>query len=185
MPPDFVTELGLPFLAHRLRRTSEMFVAGYGQWLTEAGITAPPRSMSALLLLRQESPLSITTVAERLKFTHPLIITLLSQLEERGLTVVTRDPDDRRRRLVSLTTQGRLEADRVEAALEVIGRAYQALFAEAGVDLLDSLSRIEDASRASSFVERLRRAAADRPPASGDQLAEGLQRATAQDTPQA
>lgn len=161
MAADFVTELGLPFLAHRLRRASELFVGGYGQWLTEAGITAPPRAMSALLLLHQESPLSITTVAERLKFTHPLIITLLSQLEERGLTEVARDPDDRRRRLVSLTPQGRLEAERVEAATAVIGRAYQTLFAETGGDLLAELEKVEVACRERSFTERLRAAAAE------------------------
>lgn len=159
MSADFVTQLGTPFLAHRLRRASDLFVAGYGQWLAEAGITAPPRSMSALLLLRQESPLSITVIADRLKLTHPLIITLLSQLEARGLTVVARDPEDARRRMISLTPQGLLEAERFEAAAAVIARAYRTLYAETGVDLLAAVGRVEAACREVSFPERLRMAA--------------------------
>ena len=161
MDADFVAELGLPFLAHRLRRVSELFVADYGRWLKEAGIEAPPRSISTLLLLRQESPLSVTTIADRLRFTHPLIIALTSKLEAQGLTAVTRDPADARRRLITLTPKGRREADKVEAAAAVIGRAYQALSTQTGVDLLDAVTRVEAACAGTSFHQRLRSAAAE------------------------
>ena len=156
---DFVTELGRPFLAHRLKRAAELLVAGSGKWLPETGVTAPPRSMSALLLLRREGPLSVTDIAERLRFTHPLIIALLAQLESRGFTTVARDPNDARRRMITLTPEGERETDRVDAAAEVIGRAYQALFDEIGLDLLDAVSRLESACAAQPFSERLRAAA--------------------------
>ncbi|MDP8917073.1 MAG: MarR family transcriptional regulator [Pseudomonadota bacterium] len=173
MAVDFVSDLGLPFLAHRLRRLSELFVAGAGRWLGEVGVSAPPRSLSTLLLLKQESGLSVTHIAERLRFTHPLIITLLGDLEAQGLVTTRRDPEDGRRRLATLTKAGLLEAQRVEAAAEVIGRAFETLFAEVGADLLDLVSRTEAACEARPFDERLRlagdQAAQDRSAASGSE----------------
>jgi DNA-binding MarR family transcriptional regulator len=169
MAADFITDLGLPFLAHRLRRLSELFVGEYGQWLPEFGVTAPARSASTLLLLKQEGVLSVTDIAERIRFTHPLVINLLAELEKRGLTSVTRDANDRRRRLIELTPRGREEADRVEAAAEVIGEAYRTLSAEIGADLLDLVSRVDAACAETSFRDRLRAAAnrSSQPTASG------------------
>jgi DNA-binding MarR family transcriptional regulator len=138
---------------------SDLLVADYGRWLAEWGITAPPRSISTLLLLRDEKVLSVTAIAERLRFTHPLIISLLAELEKRGLTSVTRDASDGRRRLIALTAKGRREASRVEAATEVMGRAYEGLFRDSGVDLLHALSQVETACRGSSFYDRLHSAA--------------------------
>lgn len=156
MDADFVSGLGLPFLAHRLRRASELLVHGYEKWLPEVGVTAPPRSLSTLLLLRKEGVLSVTDIAERLRFTHPLIITLLKRLEDLGLTEVTRDPQDGRRRLIALTAKGVGEAALVEEATTIMGHAYADLFSEIEVDLLGAIARLEEAGKRLSFDARLR-----------------------------
>jgi DNA-binding MarR family transcriptional regulator len=157
---DFITELGLPFLAHRLRRMSEQFVDGYAAWLTEAGISAPARGLSTLLLLDREGPHSVTEIAGRIRLSHPLIIKLVRQLEGAGLVETTADPTDRRRRPIALTAAGREQAQRVEAASAVISAAYRELFSEIGVDLLSAATKIEAATAKEPFTARLRRLAA-------------------------
>lgn len=157
---DFITELGLPFLAHRLRRMSEQFVDDYAAWLTEAGISAPARGLSTLLLLDRQGPHSVTEIAGRIRLSHPLIIKLVAQLEGAGLVETLADPTDRRRRPIALTPFGRQQVARTEAASAVISAAYRELFAEVGVDLLDAAQRAEAAVIREPFTARLRRLAA-------------------------
>src|SRR5436190_370795 len=65
--PDFVADLGRPFLAHRLRRASEVLLVGYSAWLPKIGVTAPPRSLSMLILLGEQEGLGVTDIAAALR----------------------------------------------------------------------------------------------------------------------
>jgi DNA-binding MarR family transcriptional regulator len=156
MASDFISELGLPFLAHRFRRLSEILVEDIGNWLPEAGVESPPRAGSTMLLLQREGSLAITEIATRLRLTHPLIIGLVSELEELGLVKVERDPADARRRLVTLTKSGVSCADKIERATKRIADAYREVCAEIGVDLLDVAEKLERACSRKPMAERLR-----------------------------
>jgi len=160
---DFVSEFGRPLIAHRLRRLSDSFVDAYADWLPLAGIEAPARSMSTIILLRDEGPLGVTELAARLRLSHPLMIKLVATLEKLGIVEAVPDPGDARRRPVALTATGQAEADRVAAALGAMDRAYARLFADAGIDLLRAVEGIEAALREESFGERLRSIAAADP----------------------
>lgn len=155
---DFVTTLGRPLIAHRLRRLSEMFVEAYAGWLSEVGIDLPPRGLSTVMLLDRDGPLGVTEIAAQLRLSHPLVIKLVAMLEAGGYVATIADPGDGRRRPVGLTASGRAAAQRLGIALGGMDRAYADLFAEAGADLFDAVRRIEDACRDTSFQQRLRRA---------------------------
>ena len=73
--PDFVRTLGLPFMAHLLRRISDRMVADAGAFEAGLGIKAPPRTASTMLLLRSCGPQSVTGIAAQLRQSHPLVIT--------------------------------------------------------------------------------------------------------------
>lgn len=156
---DFITQLGRPFLAHRLRRLAEAFLDGYGRWLPSVGITAPPRALSTLLLLDSYGPLGVTELAARLRLSHPLLIKLTGSLEAQGLTRTAQDPADGRRRLVALTDAGREQAVRVRRAVEILDRAYAEFMTEIGIDLMEGCARAERACLNLSFDRRLERAA--------------------------
>lgn len=153
---DFIHDLGLPFLAHRLRRTGETMADDCGQWLPEIGVKAPSRAGSTMLLLRRDGALGITEIADRVKLTHPLIIGLIAELEKLGLVKISRDAKDARRRIASLTKAGLADAERIHAATDRISTAYRDLFAEIGVDLLAALERVEVACKRKPISERLR-----------------------------
>jgi DNA-binding MarR family transcriptional regulator len=153
---DFIESLGLPFLAHRLRRASEMLLEGTAVFLRDSGIAAPPRSISTLLLLKREGPQGITQIAQRLRLTHPLIIKLVATLEEVGYVSSLPCPTDRRRRVVELTQTGLQQTDRIEEGIGDIASCLSGLFDETGVDLLDAVQRLEEAIRRKPMGERFR-----------------------------
>jgi DNA-binding MarR family transcriptional regulator len=152
---DFVESLGLPLFAHRLRRLSEALVEDVGAWLPQAGVTAPPKAGSTLLLLAEAGPLSVTEIATRLRLTHPLIVKLARELEALGLVRADQDPADGRRRPLSLTQAGRAQAARLGDVNHALARAYGELFAEAGANALAAVEQLEAALRGRSLLTRL------------------------------
>ncbi|HEV2817763.1 MAG TPA: winged helix DNA-binding protein [Allosphingosinicella sp.] len=155
MPEDFVRSLGLPFMAHRLRRLSELILEGSSAVLREAGLEGPARAGSTLLLLRENGPTGITEIAFRLRLSHPLIIKLTAALAAAGLVSDESDPADSRRRLIALTDKGAAEAARIERVSTALGRTFAAMFEETGTDLYAALERFEAAAEARPIAARL------------------------------
>jgi DNA-binding MarR family transcriptional regulator len=156
---DFVAELGLPFIAHRFRRVAEAFLHGYSAWLPQAGVVAPARSLSTLLLVCECGPIGITEIAARLRLSHPLIIRLTRDLEGEGLLKLSEDPADGRRRVAVLTRKGKQQVRAIQVATRVTATAFQTVSEEVGTDLLSLVERLEAALTSASFQSRLRTAA--------------------------
>lgn len=72
------------------------------------------------------TPLSPTTIAERLLVTTASVTSLLDTLEKRGFVARSPDPDDRRKLLVTLTDAGQ---DVVDAFLPQVVAVQTALVA--------------------------------------------------------
>jgi len=152
---DFVRSLGLPFMAHRLRRLSELILEGSSEALRGAGFQGPARGGSTLLLLSDIGPTGITEIAHRLRLSHPLIIKLAAALADAGLVRDESDPADSRRRLIALTAEGAAEAARLARFSAALGRTFETMFAEAGADLYGALERFEAAAEARPIAARL------------------------------
>ena len=152
---DFVESLGSAFFAHRLRRLSEALVEGCGAWMPRVGVTSPPKAASTLLLLRAKGPLSVTQIATHLRLSHPLIINLTRELETRDLVRIDQDLLDRRRRPVSLTDAGVVQADRIAEVNRLMSRTYARLFDDAGVDALGAIAALEQALLMTPLSQRL------------------------------
>jgi len=158
---DFIRTLGLPFLAHLLRRISDKLVTDAGEYESEIGIRAPPRAASTLLLLRERGKLGVTEIADALRQSHPLVISWLAQLEQAGLVRRSSDPKDARRALLALTPAGSLEAVRMAEASERIGAAYARLLEECDAPIHGALWQLHDALMRGRLAELLRVEAPD------------------------
>jgi DNA-binding MarR family transcriptional regulator len=154
--PDFIRTLGLPFLAHLLRRLSDRMVAEAGAWEAELGVRAPPRTASTMLLLRERGPQSVTGIAELLHQSHPLVISWIKQLQALGLVVKSSDPQDNRRTLVTLTDAGIAAADRMATLSRIIGEAYDALLDQVDPELFETLWRLHDLIERGRLADALR-----------------------------
>jgi DNA-binding MarR family transcriptional regulator len=153
---DFITSLGPAFLARRLRALSDQFVDDIQVYLTEQGVQAPARGLSTVMLIATAPGTGVTQLAEKLGFSHPLMINLLSQLEKLGLVRFQADSADKRRRLVYLTREGEAEVSKLKSAIPAITAAYASLSQQAGHDLWAALEDMSRAMQEKPYLERLR-----------------------------
>jgi len=99
------------------------------------GLSAAGRQALAIIE-GSDVPLSPTTIAERLLVTTASTTSLLDTLERRGLVVRLRDPDDRRRQLVSLTEEGRQIVDEFLPEVVALQTAVMASLSDAELQRL-------------------------------------------------
>jgi DNA-binding MarR family transcriptional regulator len=99
--------------------------------------------MIALSLLRERGPLSQQALGEALSLDPSNVVGLLNELEERGHIARQRDPADRRRHIVTLSTAGEQELAATGAALTGIeDDLLKALSPAERTQLHDLLARV-------------------------------------------
>ena len=123
----------LEHLARAGRRAAESF-------LEPSGLR--PRHVVALTLLSDHGPASQQGLAEALSLDPSNVVGLLNELEERGLISRRRNPVDRRRHIVELSTEGRAQLQAIERRLaRVEDDVLHALSPEERATLHDLLLR--------------------------------------------
>lgn len=120
----------------------------------EAGIAAPPRTFSMIMLLARSSQ-TVTELAQRLGVTHAAIIKTERTLEKLGLVERGQDTGDARRKPLCLTAQGEAEAARIAEFMARVSRVYAGLFDEIGVDLFAAARAFDAALDREGLAARL------------------------------
>jgi DNA-binding MarR family transcriptional regulator len=75
------------------------------------------KQVAMLAALRDQGVLPQTTLTDAMKLTQNTVVTWLNELEEAGYIERQRDPDDRRKHNVAITTKGSAALDRAEGEL--------------------------------------------------------------------
>lgn len=156
MTEDFIRAQGRAFVAHRLRRSSELIVEQVGAELLRKTLRVPPRGASMLLLIN-EGPIGVVEISRRLQLSHPLIVRMARRFEDLGLIAATKTPADARRKQLTTTDRGRAEADTLHRFNAELEAAFNGLFAEIGCDLIQILDRLDTALAAQPIAARLER----------------------------
>ena len=90
--------------------------------LEEAGFD--PYDYSVLAILDEGAQLSQATIADALALDPSRIVALLDSLEERGLIDRQRDPQDRRRHVVSITGDGKRQLTRLRGMVKELEEEF-------------------------------------------------------------
>ena len=127
--------------SHLLKRLSWVLKDLFGAAFDATGLTGP--HYAVLALLEEEPRETQAMIADALGYDRSHLVGLLDELEKRDLIERRRDPDDRRRHLVSLTPEGKRALGRLRAIVKRVEDEFFApLDAEQRRTLYDLLSRL-------------------------------------------
>jgi GNAT superfamily N-acetyltransferase len=106
--------------------------------------------------LYKKGPTSITGLAKGLGVSHPGINKIANELIKVRLVAPYRDRNDKRKRVLALTSSGRQKYQLLEPTLRDIRQALQAAVDESGGDFIAQLTALEKSFGRRDFASRFR-----------------------------
>jgi DNA-binding MarR family transcriptional regulator len=144
------------FAANTIDRLVNLIMEQGQELLREAGVGFPSRAASTVLLLGERGQLSAAEIAKELGQPHQLATQRIDLLIDLGIVARVSDPDDARRKVLSLTANGKKQFQRLKKCLVRAELVFAELFAEIGCDLSAVALRAMDALNGSSIASRAR-----------------------------
>lgn len=142
---DFPRELQSLGLTVRLRRIADTVIHEARRLYRDLGIDIEPNWHVVLLLIEHHPGIGVAEIARRLGMTHPSVSTLVGQVARRGYLDVSDDPSDGRRRAVTLTRKAKRMMPKLKRIWAAGGGAIETAIGETELDVLSTLSALEDA----------------------------------------
>ena len=131
-----------PDLARRAWRAMSDVVLDHDRKVAVSEALGMSWTRSLALRRLAAQPLTLRALAERLAADPPYVTLMVDDLEKRGLVQRRPHPEDRRAKLVELTTAGRAAAERADAILDEPPAALQDVTPEDLAALLRVLERV-------------------------------------------
>lgn len=146
MDENYYKDLGELVLGSRLRKISEKLLLEISAIYKTNGIDFEPGWFHILHLLSEKKELSITGIADILQVSHPSVIQVVKVLEKRNLIHTFPGKEDRRKRMLRLTKDGRQLIEQVEPLWKKIKVAVAELLSKGKHSrlLLQALTEIEE-----------------------------------------
>lgn len=142
---DILRSLGFLCLGSRMKRMGEQLQADTQRVLDRLDMRIQSSQYPLLAALDRLGPLPVGELAQSLGVAQPGVTRSVALLAELGLVEVNPADDDQRRRIVSLTGNGRRLVDRAKRDIwPSIENAVADLCADLSGPLLGQLSAIED-----------------------------------------
>lgn len=119
----------------RTQRFMDRLTEQLDRALAARGLSITVQQAGCVQALFHAGPASLARLAAELGISHQLVSHRINGLVRLGHVETSPDPQDARKRVVSLTVSGRDQAERLQPFLDGIDAAYADLFSEIGVDL--------------------------------------------------
>jgi len=157
MVEDVVRALGFLTLGTRMKRLGERLQADTQRIMDELGAPLQASQYPFMAALDRLGPLTVGDLADAIGITQPGATRTVGQLVELGILESATAPDDQRRRIVSLTEEGkRLVGLAKRGAWPRIREAVTDLCGDLDGPLLDQLAEIEDGLATAPLDRRIK-----------------------------
>lgn len=153
---DLLEELGALALGSRLKRLADALMQDGSRIYDEVHPGFEPRWFPVFSYLYKKGPTSITGLAKGLGVSHPGINKVANELIAVRLVAPYRDRNDKRKRVLALTSVGRERYKLLEPTWRDIRQALQAAVDECGGDFIGQLTALEKGFARRDFVSRFR-----------------------------
>lgn len=145
-----------------LRHVLELLDADVAAFYRERGLPEyRPRFSPVVRVLLAEGPMSVRGLAAAVGVTHSAASQTAIQMARAGLVAHTADPDDSRRRLISLTPKARQLVPQITAEWEATTAAIAELDTELSMPLARLLIEVTDAIERRPLRDRIAAALED------------------------
>jgi DNA-binding MarR family transcriptional regulator len=151
---DYVAEMGGAALGARLRRLSSVIDADAARIYSENGLKFEQRWFGVINQLVLVGPSSVQQLATVLGITHASVSETRRSLEEAGLITAEADPEDSRRRVLTLSNAGKALVKKFRPLWDDFDRVARELDAEAGA-VTKALAKLEQALQRKSLYCRI------------------------------
>lgn len=112
------------------------------EMLAETGITE--QQWRVLRVLAEHGPQSSSTLASRASLLFPSLTRIAQTMHSKGLITLSRDEEDRRRQMISITDEGqKIIDDKADQAAEIVADLKQRLGEKKYEALLDTLALLD------------------------------------------
>ena len=142
-------------LASRLKKVSEALSTGVDDIYRRHGVTLPSRCFPILFLLRDNGPLGITELADRLGQSHPAVSQMSRKLLRHGVVREQAHAGDNRRRLLVLAPKGAAMMKRMGPVWTAISAAVDQLNTTTHVDFVAAVTTLDGALGDRPFARRI------------------------------
>ena len=144
-PLDYLQELGSLALGSRLKRLSDRLVQEVANIYEARNIDFEPRWFPIFRYIAETGSASITDIATAVGVTHPAVNQIAQELIERNLLDASVDPNDKRKRILSLSTKGKKVCAAVKDIWSTIHASLSDLLEETENILPNALLEFEKA----------------------------------------
>lgn len=153
MEEDFVKAQGYIGLAVRLKRISDIMMHGARQLYRSMNLDIEPNWYLIFKLLDEHESLPVTSIADRLRFSHPSVVSIIKKMKERGYLITVQDAVDSRKQLVMLTDKSKAALPDLEKLWSACGRGIQTIFVPDD-QFFEKLEVIEHFYEEQDFMQR-------------------------------
>lgn len=140
---EFINQLGLIALGSRLKALSDQLYALADEAYAAAGLRLQGRWFPVLRLVQAQGSASIGEIAQSIGQTHSAVSQLASKLVRDGWLVADTDVQDRRQRRLRLSSQAMTQLRLAKVVWRAIENALSTRFASVNLDVLNTMSGLE------------------------------------------
>ena len=139
----FIDEIGHLAFATKLKQLSDYIFNELDLIYKEFDFTFQSRWFGIIYLLSEKDKLNLTEISVQLKMSHSAVSQFISKLKKLDLIEAISDPNDDRRKLVSLTPFAKSEVERLKPYLKEIKKTTQKYIVDSGNDIFKSIDSLE------------------------------------------